>query len=338
MNKLFSTETSLRLTFLSLSWFFLLSFFFFLFYSGSIKSFSLINTILLFSIIIYNFIYFIILFYEKNFIYLLFTPLFWYKIVSIIFYGFGPLAYYFGNNFTLTFMHSYYFTSQQTLYKIIIIYLIIILTVDLLIIIYNSIFKLNFKNQVQKFDKKLFLYYVLALGFFIKYLIVIPLTISGVGYPGVFNQFTRFILIGLFIAYTLGIKDKFYRKMFYAILFFELLSSFITLSKEPILITIIFATFTVIYYNNNFKRLIINAVFLISIYALIQPIFSVLRSTDSNEFGITSFSELSKAYNTVQFFYSDDFTQSLFRNYQGWWTRVSYVNYQAYAVEAYGKI
>ena len=125
--------------------------------------------------------------------------------------------------------------------------------------------------------------------------------------------------------------------MFYIILAVEFLSSFLILSKEPILITAIFATFIILYYSFNFKRLIINAILLISVYSFIQPVFSILRSADSNTFGITSVSELSEAYSTVQVFYSDNFTQSIARNYQGWWTRISYVNYQAFAVDAYNK-
>tara|TARA_B100001175_G_C19513254_1_gene645367 strand:- start:874 stop:2163 length:1290 start_codon:yes stop_codon:yes gene_type:complete len=274
---------------------------------------------------------------DKNFIYLLFTPFMWYKIVSLIFYGFGPSAYYFGNDFTVAFMNNYYFTSNETLHKIICIYLIIILSIDLLVMIFNSIFDLNFKKQVTNIDMKLFLYYVLACGIFFKYFIAIPLTIAGIGYPGVVNQLTRFILIGLFISYTLGFEHKFYKRMFYSIFIIELLSSFLVLSKEPLLITAIFATFIILYYNLNLKRLIINAILLIFVYSFIQPVFSILRSSESNTFGITSVAELSKAYSTVQFYYSDDFSTSIARSYQGWWTRISYVNYQAFAVESYNK-
>ena len=94
--------------------------------------------------------------FDKNFIYLLFTPFIWYKIVSLIFYGVGPSAYYFGNDITVTFMHNYYFTSNETLYKIINIYLIIILSIDLLMMIYNSIFDLNFKTNKQNRHETIF--------------------------------------------------------------------------------------------------------------------------------------------------------------------------------------
>ena len=337
MNKIFSIDTSLRLIALLITSVFILFFLFFLFHSGFVDSYSLINTLLLLWIIGYKSIYLLILSFDKNFIYLLFTPFIWYKIVSLIFYGVGPSAYYFGNDITVTYMHNYYFTSNETLHKIINIYLIIILSIDLLIMIYNSIFDLNFKKQINKIDMKLFLYYVLGLGIFFKYFLAVPLTIAGVGYPGVINQFTRFILIGLFIAYTLGFENKFYKRMFYIILSVEFLSSFLLLSKEPILITAIFATFIILYYSFNFKQLIINALLLISVYSFIQPVFSILRSADSNTFGITSVSELSEAYSTVQVFYSDNFSQSIARNYQGWWARISYVNYQAFAVDAYNK-
>jgi len=338
MNKIFSLDTSLRLISLFFVSIFILLFFFYLFNAGSLNDYSSINTLLLLWIIGYQFIYLLILSFDKNFIYLLFTPFIWYKIASLVFYGFGPLAYYFGNDFTVAHMHNYYFASNETIHKIINIYLLIILSIDLLIIIYNSIFDLNFKKQLSKVNMKLFLYYVLALGIFFKYFLAVPFTLAGIGYPALINQFTRFILIGLFISYSLGLENKFYKIMFYIILTVEILSSFFLLTKEPLVLTVIFGTFVILYHNFKFKQLIINLILLISLYSFIQPLFSVLRSTDSNKFGITSVAELSQAYNTLQSFYSsNNVSQSIIKNYQGWWTRVSYVNYQAFALEAYNR-
>ena len=115
MNKIFSIDTSLRLIALLITSVFILFFLFFLFHSGFVDSYSLINTLLLLWIIGYKSIYLLILSFDKNFIYLLFTPFIWYKIVSLIFYGVGPSAYYFGNDITVTYMHNYYFTSNETM-------------------------------------------------------------------------------------------------------------------------------------------------------------------------------------------------------------------------------
>ena len=284
-------------------------------------------------------LYGIIMFNDKNIRYLLFSPLFWYKFVSMLFYGIGPLSYYFGSKLTVEIMHLYYFTSHETLSKIALIYVTVIALTDLILLVLNHTSSLPPQASLKPINKRLLFFYTLITGIFCKYFIMIPAAYLGVGYPAFFIMFSRFTYISIFLSYGMGKNNIFYRRVFYILVLGEMGSSFLILSKEYLYMTILFAAFTIFFYKRNVRTMFITGLVSAVLYiVLIQNLFGLLRSTGGERsFGITSTEEVTNAVDTALAItkgvnVDGSIIQKLPRC---WWTRLSYVNYQSYAIEAY---
>jgi len=217
--------------------------FFFSFYNSLIPNYQNFNIAILSSIIIYNILYGMVVLYDKNIAYILFSPLFWYKFISTLFYGIGPLAYYFGSSITIEVMNLYFFITNQTLSKILLIYIAVICLTDFIFLILNHSFPIPKKMAPKKINKKLLLFYALGVGLFSKYLVIFPSTYLGINAPGIFHALTTFIYAGIFLLYNIGQQNNSYKMFFYLLVFFEMVSSFLVLSKEYLYMSIIFASF-----------------------------------------------------------------------------------------------
>lgn len=308
---------------------------FFSFYFVLNPNLEFFNIGIFISIIIYNFVYGVIIFNDKNITYILFSPLFWYKFVSTLFFGIGPLSYYFGSQVTIAYMHSYFFTTNETLTKITLISLFSILLTDCIFLILNYLSPLPKQISRKPVNKKLLLFYSLTIGFFFKYVIIIPSFQLGINTPGISYVFSSYMYVAIFLAYNIGQKINRYKILFYFLTFIETSSSFLILSKEYLYIAIIFSSFTVFYHNKNLKTILTTGLVAGFMYVtVIQNLFEILRVTGEGNFGITSNKELVQAYDTAKSL-RDGVDELGMGSLQSWWDRLSYVKYQAYAVEAY---
>lgn len=316
----------------------ILSFFifviFFSFYFVLNPNYEFFNIGIFISIIIYNSLYAILLFNDKNITYILFSPLFWYKFISTLFFGIGPLAYYFGSSITIEVMNLYFFTSSETISKIALIYLTSIVLTDSILLILNYLSPLPSQLSVKFTNKKLLLFYSLTIGIFFKYIIIIPSSLLGINAPGISHAFPPFIYIGIFLAYNIGQKNSSYKILFYILTFIEASSSFLVLSKEYLYMLIMFSAFTVFFHNKNLKTILITGLASGVLYIfVIQNLFLVLRSAGDGSFGITSTTEIESAFETIRG--GAVVNGQNVASFEAWWDRLSYVKYQAYAVEAY---
>jgi hypothetical protein len=120
---------------------------------------------------------------------------------------------------------------------------------------------------------------------------------------------------------------------FYLLVFFEMVSSFLVLSKEYLYMSIIFASFVVFFHNKNIKSILITGAIAGILYVfVIQNLFILLRNAEEGSYGITSTTELESAFDTAKTLRNSGQDAVSF---QAWWDRLSYVKYQGYAVEAY---
>ena len=337
MNRLIQQKTSTLLLGLLSIFLFSISIFFLSFYFALIPDYKSFNIGIFISIIIYNLFYAMAIAMDKNISYILFTPLFWYKFISTLFYGIGPLVYYFGSTITIAYMQRYFFTTDETLSKIILIYIIAICLVDFIFLILNHFFPLPNQLPVKSTNKKLLLFFTLTIGLFFKYVIIFPLTTLGINAPGISHVFSTFIYIGIFLLYSIGQTNNFYKILFYILVGIEMGSSFLVLSKEYLYMSIMFASFVVFFYNKNLKNIVITGLISAFLYiAVIQNLFLVLRSSGEGNFGITSGREVSIALDAAKKMRNATMMEGdSLGSFQSWWDRLSYVKYQGYAVEAY---
>jgi hypothetical protein len=278
------------------------------------------------------------MFNDKNIPYILFSPLFWYKFISTLFFGIGPLVYYFGSTITIAYMQRYFFTTDETLSKIVLIYITTICLTDFIFLILNHFSPLPNQLSVKSINKKLLLFYTLTIGLFFKYAIIVPSTQLGINSPGISHVFSTFIYAGIFLLYSIGQTNNLYKILFYILVGIEMGSSFLVLSKEYLYMSIMFASFVVFFYNKNLKNIVITGLVSAFLYiAVIQNLFLVLRSAGEGNFGITSGREVSLALDTAKTMRNATMMEgdNSLGSFQSWWDRLSYVKYQAYAVEAY---
>ena len=338
MNRIIEQQTSTFL--LGLLSIFLFSIFilFFCFYFALTPNYQSFNIGILISIIIYNLFYAIIVVKDKNIPYILFSPLFWYKFISTLFFGIGPLVYYFGSPITIAYMNRYFFTTDETLSQIALIYITVICLTDFIFLILNHLSPLPDQLSIKQTNKKLLLFYTLTIGLFFKYVIIFPSVQLGINAPGIAHVLSTFIYAGIFLLYSIGQKNNTYKILFYILVIIEMGSSFLVLSKEYLYMSIMFASFVVFFYNKNLKNIaLIGLVSAILYIVVIQNLFLILRSTGEGNFGITSSQELENALGTAKTMRDTVLMEgdSSMGAFQSWWDRLSYVKYQGYAVEAY---
>ena len=95
-----------------------------------------------------------------------------------------------------------------------------------------------------------------------------------------------------------------------------------------------FSAFTVFFHNKNLKTILITGLASGVLYIfVIQNLFLVLRSAGDGSFGITSTTEIESAFETIRG--GAVVNGQNVASFEAWWDRLSYVKYQAYAVEAY---
>ena len=336
MNRLLEQKTStLIIALLSIVVFFL-GIISFQFYFVLFPNYQSFNIAVFFTIIIYNILFGTILLKDKNIVYILFSPLFWYKFIATLFYGIGPLAYYFGNDMTVSVMNLYFFITDETLNKISIIYILVILLTDLIFIVLNHFSTFRYKIRLEPTNKKLLLFYTLSIGVFSKYFVLIPSVYIGVNAPAIFQIFSTFTYAAIFLLYSIGQKNNSYKILFYIFVFMEMGSSFLVLSKEYLYMSIIFASFVVFFYSKNLKNIIFVGLISGILYiTIVQNLFLVLRNIGEGNFGITSTEQLETAFDTARTITDGTSNGETIASFQAWWDRLSYAKYQGYAIEAY---
>ena len=336
MNRIIEQQTSTLL--LGLLSIFLFSIFIllFCFYFSLTPNYQSFNIGIFTSIIIYNIFCGIIIFNDKNISYIFFSPLFWYKFTSTLFFGIGPLVYYFGNSITIDMMNLYFFITDETLCKIALMYITFICLTDLIFLFLNHISPLPDKILIKHTNKKLLLFYALSIGLFSKYAIIVPSMLFGMNAPAIFQIFSTFIYVGFFLLYSIGQTNNIYKILFYILVLIEMGSSFVVLSKEYLFMSIIFASFVIFFYNKNLKNMLLVGLVSAVLYIfVIQNLFLILRSAGEGNFGITSKDQLKNAFDIAQTIGDNGGGGENLATFEAWWDRLSYVRYQGYAVEAY---
>jgi len=339
MENIFQKNT-LNMIWISLLFFVLcISVIFLQFFFVPHPNYEILNIAIFSSIFIYHIVYFFILVkIEENLRFILFTPLFWYKLVSLLFFGLGPLVYYFGSDLTIEIINLYYFMTDEILFRIAVIYLFVIILIDILFLFQDTLLPFKKEKEAKNINKELLLFISLSIGIISKYFLVLPSFMEIIPPPpGIFYTMTNLTYISLFLLYNLGEeKNLRYKTLFYLLLSVEIFSSFLLLSKESLIMPAMFATFTIYFHKKDLKKLITVGFVSFILYALvIQNIFLVLRSApeinSETGFQIKSVEQLTGAF-SISSIEIDGYSLG---SYQAWWERLSLAVYQGYAIEAY---
>jgi hypothetical protein len=272
-------------------------------------------------------------------------PITWFLLTAAAYYGFGPLIYYFGTAESIEFSDAYSYVGNGELYRANLLNLAGIASVMGMYLVLDEYLTRGRSDQIAidyyRKDIQLVLWRVtvifVLIGIPVKFLLVLPraLGLLDVVLPGSVEYFavlSTLALVPLFILYRSN-KAK-YALPFYALLFIEGGSAFVTLSKLAILKVGIALVLAAVLTGTRFKRLVIVGLIGALLYAVVLTPLITLSRVAYGVKGLTSLSDTQSAL--------EDFARSgrgdaadLLPGVQSWWCRLNYANAQSFAMTAY---
>ena len=275
----------------------------------------------------------------------LWFPITWFLLTAAGYYGFGPLLYYFGTAESIDFSDAYSYVGNSELYRANLLNLAGIASVMGMYQLLDKSLARSRSDQIttdyHRKDIQLALWRVsvifVLIGIPVKFLLVLPraLGLLDVVLPGsieYFSVLSTLALVPLFILYRSNKKK--YALPFYALLFIEGGSAFVTLSKLAILKVGIALMLAAVLTGTRFKRIVIIGLIGAVLYGVVlTPLITLSRMA----YGVKGLTSLSDAQSAVEDFARSgrDDAADLLPGVQSWWCRLNYANAQSFAMTAY---
>lgn len=275
----------------------------------------------------------------------LWSPLPWFFLVAGLYYGLGPLIYYFGNSATIDYLDAYYVVSRETLLKLAAINSTCVLLVSS--VCYWSLAlwpRMSYftPRPMTTAELKKLTFVFLAIGVPVQYLIALPyeFQIIEVAVPGsilacgYFNYLAMFLLVYLMAS---GRAGRLIKAIGITFIVAELLTRTLCFSKIQVLISL-FMIFLGLFPNVKRKGLTALLFFCgsLAIYQVITPFVEWSRYEQIRYGRRQGLSERLDIF----FDYIDRGQRELEegnREIQGSWARFSFANAEAFAVESYDR-
>jgi len=273
-------------------------------------------------------------------------PITWFSLTSALYFGLGPLVYYFGSNETIVFLDSYYILSADSLYKVNSIVIFGLLTVIFFYLLFHSFFitfKLPFnvsKFKVSVADIKKIssvTYFLIIIGVPVKLFLTLPYAIGIFDWhlPGFLKNFEHFATLALIPLYLIKSFSLKYKVTFYALTIFNFLVAFVTLSKLAVII-VMFVLFLAAKLKgvSNFRLGLVGFLIIFIYLTFLSPLVAYGRNI-INVGGVNTMEGLQQFIAAVTSSEPYDFVADTTPGVQLGWARLNYSNAQAFAIEQY---
>lgn len=271
------------------------------------------------------------------------TPLPWFFAACAVYYGLGPLVYYFGQWESVWYVDLYYPASEQDIFWTNLLNVISIAIVVLSFVLSSkTIFSIEPPRQIvfddaKKLKRVVILF--LSIGIPVKYLLGLPLAFGILGFtlPGavkIFESFTTLAIIPLIILVAKGYGK--WRILLYSLVASELLVSMATFAKETMLITLIITFLSWFFFvDQRLRTMVIGVLLILAVYGVISPLVSFARIelTKGNQFIARFANSFEMVGEYIKSERKETFEER--KGIQSWWTRLSYTNAQAFAMNRY---
>jgi hypothetical protein len=276
----------------------------------------------------------------------LWYPITWFLLTAGIYYGFGPLLYYFGNTETIIYVDAFYSVDDYTLWRVNLLTLIGIISV---LTIYYLLKKtaIRFNKEpiggiIQIASSKsleMFSIIFILIGMPIKLLFVMPklLGFSNVVLPGSFESIGTLSLISLLPLYELYRRKNslLTNLIFFSVLLLEIGSATMLLSKLEILKIIIIFSLSLTLRGVSFKRIVVLGISVILLYNFfLSPLINYGRIA-FNKREISQSKGLIELFNDFSHGKANKELSDIFPGVQTSWGRLNYASAQAFAMDAY---
>jgi hypothetical protein len=274
-------------------------------------------------------------------------PITWFILTSAIYYGFGPLLYYFGSLETINFVDNYYIVRDHNLFLVNSVVLLGVVAVIVFYLILSGLTNFHVKMpnldyliKIKEIDRKKIsatAYFLIIIGIPLKLIFTLPHSIGLLdwqlsGFIKNFENFSVLALIPLYLIKDVSLKHKL---AFYLLVIFCVITALITLSKLSIIILLIIIFLAAKLKGISNFRAGINGVLILYLYAAVLSPMVTYGRLNFNVAGILSASDARQLTVDVWDGKTSAFMSVNLPGVQGWWARLNYANAQAFAIEHY---
>jgi len=271
---------------------------------------------------------------------MIWSPIPWFLGTCALYYGFGPLVYYFGTPESIWVLDTYYPANDGTILRSNMLNSIAITTVILAFmiskILLSNKMKVTSQNINIKATKKILIFF-LTIGVPVKYLLALPNQFRLLDWvlPGSIQYlsiFTSLSIIVLFVLIHEGQRQ--YRPLLFILIASELIVGLMTLSKMEMIITALMILLGTFITKPRMRILIPGTIIVILLYLLLSPFVMYARLAFKTS-GIDNVGDLMKGVQEYSQSDRNDVVSMLMPGVQGWWTRLSYANAQNFVMDSY---
>ncbi len=275
----------------------------------------------------------------------LWFPIDWFLLTSAVYYGIGPLLFYWGNPETVVYSNAYYQISDGQIFRATILNLagiiVTLSTYQLARMTWNApeLFGaaiVRTRGEGEGAIRTVAIVF-LSIGVPVKLLLVLPRTLglTDLVLPGSVEHFAilpTLSLVPLFLLYRLS--KTVYAVPFFGVLVFEVGTAYLSLSKLAILKVALTLLLGAVLQGVRIRRLLVVGIVGMASYGLVLAPLVTLSRIAYGAKGLTNLTDAKSALE--EFFMTDENELAvLFPSVQLWWSRLNYANAQAFAMDAY---
>ncbi|MEI6234631.1 MAG: hypothetical protein WCT04_16370 [Planctomycetota bacterium] len=272
---------------------------------------------------------------------LFWTPMTWFFVTSALLFGMGPLIYFYGTEYSIRFLDSYFVLTDEMLLRTNLLNAFGTLVVCLSHALACHVnWRPSSGERIENTNtlsmaKRVF-WTILCFALPLKWLIFVPMYMDAFDFviPAVIQNLANMLGVCIVLAFYISFSGQ-PRFIFIAVLLMasDALISTLTFSKTHFILPLIQASMGIYLSNRSRSFLVGGLVLSIVAYLWVKPLVDMGRS----EFYHTSKSsasrmELVKNYFSGDIQASESITQA---NSQHWWTRQSFSSVEGYMINAY---
>lgn len=268
------------------------------------------------------------------------TPLFWNRIALTVYFGVGSLVPYIVNAETRTVIEAFYLFFNEDVAKynaIICLFTLVFLSASAIFLTLYRKGKKEIRYEAAGLDQKTIGLLLLGVGVAIHIFLLVPVTFGIIKFDisATIVQISQSINIGIFLLSAWYFQQR--SNSIYIIFMITLALAFygiIELNKSAALFPLVVFLLGYLYDRFSIKRAFIVFVIIMATYTAITPIVTYARERVGfvNEVGL--FIPVENRFEAILSFF-DQTQQASESEFQGGWSRVSYVNAATFAISEY---
>ncbi|WP_133150966.1 hypothetical protein [Vibrio breoganii] len=269
-------------------------------------------------------------------------PIFWFYVVYTLYYSVGPLIYFTGHVASLEAMNAYHAVNTASIKQTNLINSLFIMITTFVFLFFSGAILSNnnsfsLKDLISQENSTRYAVIMLVVGLPVKIFLYLPIMFGMIDADA--SKVVHFVsmfpsLSIIFLTISFG-SFKYSRLLTFSVFVLEFLLGVLSLSKFLVLLPFI-SLIIGLAFCNKFKGIFFSAIVAILVYISIVPVVTQSRNFILNMSGNISdanYAQRVAIIGSVAIYgkESSDIEKI------GWWTRLSYVNAQAFALEQYDK-